>query len=207
MKSYQVRVAVAVAVAGVALSACGPVQAGAAAIVGKERIAASDLDTKIQDFRKDLAAHKMTEDQLGLRIPLTQLILLRLANDEQYIQLGKQRGIAVTQRDIDDVIASQGGQSQTDAALLQSGVPLSMGREFISSLIIQQKLVEQAGGGVDQQSQQLALQKVTQEADSKVPMRFSPRYGKFDAQQGFLPDERFGKVPAPEQPPAAAPPA
>jgi hypothetical protein len=206
VKSYQVRVAVAVAAAGVALSACGPVQAGAAAVVGKERISASDLDTKIQDFRKDLAANKMTEEQLQLTLPLPQLVLLNLANGSQYAQLGQQLGVTVTQRDIDDVIASQGGQAQIDKALLASGIPLSEGREAIGALIIRQKLIERTGAGPDQQSQQLALQKVTQEADSKVPMRFSPRYGRFDPQRGFVADERFGKVPAPEQP-AAAPPA
>ncbi|GAA4565947.1 hypothetical protein [Planotetraspora kaengkrachanensis] len=210
MKSFQVRVAVAVAAAGVALSACGPVQAGAAAIVGKERISTSDLDTKIQEFRKDLAANKMTEDQLGLRIPLSQLILLRLANGKQYVQLGQEKGVSVSQRDIDDIVAAQGGQSQIDKALLQSGVPLSVGREFISSLIIQQKMIDSMGAGQDEQSQQIAVQKLTQEVDSKVPVRFNPRYGKFDPQQGFVPDERFGRVPAPEQAAAgdpAAPPA
>ncbi|GAA4597685.1 hypothetical protein GCM10023194_73240 [Planotetraspora phitsanulokensis] len=204
MKSFQVRVAVVVAAAGVALSACGPVQAGAAAIVGKERISTSDLDTKIQEFRKDLAANKITEEQLGLRIPLSQLILLRLANSKQYVQLGSQQGITVTQRDIDDIVAAQGGQTQIDTALLQSGVPLSVGREFISSVIIQQKLIDGMGAGQDQQSQQLALQKLTQEIDTKVPVRFNPRYGKFDPQQGFVPDERFGRVPAPAPAQAAA---
>ncbi|GII52924.1 lipoprotein [Planotetraspora thailandica] len=203
MKSYVLRAVVAAAVAGVALSGCGgPVQAGAAALVGDERISASDLNATIDAFRKDLAANKMTEQQLQLSLPLPQMILLNMANNKQFEELAQQKGITVPQGEVDAWIAQQGGQEQIDKALLASGIPLSNGGDAVRAVIIRTDLMQQYGAGADEQSQQAALAKVTQEADAKVPLRFSPRYGKFDPQQGFLPDTRFGAVakPAPVAP-------
>lgn len=197
MKSYRVRVAVVMAVASVALSACGPLQAGAAAIVGKERITSSDLDADVREYRKDLAANKMTEEQLGLTFSVPQHILLSVANARQYAELARQKGIAVTDGEIDAIITAQGGPAKIDQALLGSAIPLSEGRAAIRALIIRQKLMAQQGAGSDQASQQAALLKVTQQAEAAVPVTFSPRYGKFDVQQGFVADDRFGAVAAP----------
>ncbi len=196
MKSYRVRVAVAVAVASVALSACGPLQAGAAAIVGKERITSSDLDADVREYRKDLAANKMSEEQLGLTFSVPQMILLNVANARQYAEFGRQKGVPVTNGEIDAIVTAQGGQARLNQTLLASGIPLSEGRAAIRALIIRQKLMAQMGAGSDQQSQQAALLRVTQQAEAVVPVRFSPRYGKFEAQQGFVADDRFGAVAA-----------
>jgi hypothetical protein len=196
VKSYRVRVAVAVAVASVALSACGPLQAGAAAIVGKERITSSDLDADVREYRKDLAANKMSEEQLGLTFSVPQMILLNVANARQYAEFGRQKGVPVTNGEIDAIVTAQGGQAKLNQTLLASGIPLSEGRAAIRALIIRQKLMAQMGAGSDQQSQQAALLRVTQQAEAVVPVRFSPRYGKFEAQQGFVADDRFGAVAA-----------
>ncbi|MBP2707200.1 SurA N-terminal domain-containing protein [Microbispora sp. RL4-1S] len=203
MKSYRVGAVALLAAACAALSACGPVQAGSAAIVGKERITSSQLDDQIQEFRKDLAANKMTEDQLGLQLPLPQMILLNMVNSRQFLELGRSKGVTVTDREIDDVVNAQGGQAQFDKVLLASGIPLDEGREAVRSVLIRQKLAQQEGAGADQQSQQAALQKLTQEAEAAVPVKYSPRYGKFDPQQGFVPDDRFGIAAEAPQAPAA----
>ncbi|WP_067182775.1 hypothetical protein [Microtetraspora niveoalba] len=196
MKSYRVRIAVAagLAVAGLALSACGPVQAGAAAIVGKERISSSDLDAKVRDFRADLAAHKLAEEQLNLGMSVPQVVLYYTANAKQYAELGRRKGVSASESEIDGYIAGRGGQAKVDEMLLSGGVPLSMGRDTIRALIIQQKLMAQAGAGNDEQSVQAALVKVSQEAEAAVPVTFSPRYGKFDPQRGFVADDRLGAV-------------
>jgi peptidyl-prolyl cis-trans isomerase SurA len=196
------RIAVAVAVASAALSACGPVEAGTAAIVGKERITSSDLDADVREFRKDLAANKMAEEQLNLSFSVPQMILLNVANARQYAEFARQKGVTVSDGEIDAIVTAQGGQAKIDQALLGSGIPLSEGRAAIRGLIIRQKLMAQLGAGSDQQSQQTALLKLTQEVEAAVPVRYSPRYGKFDPQQGFVADDRFGAVVAPESAPA-----
>ncbi|MEW9529038.1 hypothetical protein [Microbispora sp. NPDC049125] len=210
MKSYRVRVAAALAAAAVALTACGPVQAGSAAIVGKERITSSDLDSQIRAFRKDLAAYKIPEDKLQLALPLPQMMLFNMANSRQLIELGRMKGVTVTQREIDDtqqaILKSQSSPLSIEQILLSNAIPLSERENAIRAIVIRQKLAEQAGGGADEQSQQAAAQKVTQEADSAVPVRFSPRYGKFDPQQGFVADDRFGAVGAAQPAAQAAPP-
>ncbi|GLW97585.1 SurA N-terminal domain-containing protein [Microtetraspora sp. NBRC 16547] len=198
MKSYRVRVTVAVgmAVAGLALSACGPVQAGAAAIVGGERISSSDVDAKVREFRADLASHKIPEEQLNLGMSVSQLILYNTANARQYAELARRKGVTVTESEIDGFVTQNGGQAKMDEMLLSSGIPLSMGRDTLRTVLIQQKLMMQAGAGNDQQSRQAAMIKVGQEADAAVPVSFSPRYGKFDPQQGFVADDRLGAVPS-----------
>ncbi|MEZ0073389.1 hypothetical protein [Planotetraspora sp. GP83] len=214
MKSYRVRVAAAVVAAGVALSACSPMQAGAAAIVGKDRITSSDLSAEIQAYRKDLAANKIPEDQLGLRISVPQLVLLNMANGRQFTEYGRQKGITVTQSEIQEgkraLVEAQQGQATIEQILLASGIPLSEGDNAIRAWVIRQKLMAQLGAGNDQQSQRTASLKVAQEADTAVPVSYSPRYGKYDPQQGFVADDRFGAVApaapaAPEAPPAAPP--
>jgi hypothetical protein len=208
VKSYRAGVAVALAAAGLALSACSPMQAGAAAIIGKDRITSSDLNSEVRSFNQSLAANKMTEQQLGLSIPLPQMILYRMANAKQFIMYARSKGVTVTQREIDDVVAARGGQAQLDKILLANGIPPSQRNQAISALVVQDKLMGQLGAGSDEQSQQAAFQKLSQQADEAVPVKYSPRFGKWDAQQGLVPDDRFGSVIAPaEAAPAAAAPA
>lgn len=193
MKSYRVRVAVALAATGIAVTACGgPVQAGSAAIVGSERITSSDLNDEVRELRADLAANKIPEDQLQLAFSLPQTVLLNMTTSRQFQELGRRKGVTVTDREVDDVAIAQGGWDQFNKVLLANGIPLDEGRDFIRAVIVRNKLAQQSGAGQDQAAQQAALQKVIQEADSAVPVKYSPRYGKFDPQQGFLADDRFG---------------
>ncbi len=195
MKSYRVRVAVALAGAGIAVTACGgPVQAGSAAIVGKERITSSELNDEVRALRADLAANKIPEDQLQLSFSLPQTVLLNMTTSRQFRELGRSKGVAVTDREVDDVATAQGGWDQFNKVLLANGIPLDEGRDFIRAVVIRNKLAQQSGAGQDQASQQAALQKIVQEADSAVPVKYSPRYGKFDPQQGFVADDRFGSA-------------
>ncbi|MEV4455365.1 SurA N-terminal domain-containing protein [Microbispora sp. NPDC049633] len=193
MKSYRVRVAVALAAAGIAVTACGgPVQAGSAAIVGNERITSSQLNDEVRELRAALAANKIPENQLQLSFSLPQTVLLNMTTSRQFQELGRRKGVTVTDREVDDVAVAQGGWDQFNKVLLANGIPLDESRDFIRAVIVRNKLAQQSGAGQDQASQQAALQKVVEEADSTVPVKYSPRYGKFDPQQGFVADDRFG---------------
>jgi len=188
-----VRIAVTLAAAGIALTACGgPIQAGSAAIVGNERITSSELNDEIRELRADLAANKIPEEQLQLPASLPQMVLVNMAFSRQFEQLGRRKGITASDREIDDVAIAQGGWDQFNKVLLANGIPLDEGRNFLRAYVIRLKLAQQAGAGQDQASQQAAAQKVLQEADSTVPVKYSPRYGKYDPQKGFIADDRFG---------------
>lgn len=197
MKSYRLRTAAvaAVAVAGGTLSACAPVQAGAAAIVGKERITYSDLDAKVRSFQQDLRANGIPEEEAT---SLPPVILYNMATNRQIIEFGRMKGIKVTEGEIDGVINTQQGEEQfARAVLLRYGIPRPEGRTFVRAWLTRQKLMTQYGAGNDDQSRQAAAEKVAKEADTAVPIKFSPRYGKFDPErQTFIPDDRFGAPPA-----------
>jgi hypothetical protein len=195
VKSNRVRMAVAAVVAGVALSGCGVQQAGTAAYVGNYRISSSELDAQVREFHKALARNGMTERQLGFGLSLPQMVLYRMANAKQFIEYGKRAGVTITQRQVDDTVIARGGDKEMEKILLVNGIPPSMRDDAIRAMLIQQTLVQRLGAGQDEESQNQAYRKLVEQADAAVPVRFNPRYGKWDPERGFVPDDRFGAVP------------
>ncbi|WP_433498048.1 hypothetical protein ACQP1K_24550 [Sphaerimonospora sp. CA-214678] len=212
MKSYRVRVAAAVAAAAVAagaLSACAPVQAGAAAIVGDDRISSSELDAAVRSIHEDAAANGLdaTDEQRATPpLPGPREVLANIAGSRQIIEFGRQKGIDVTEREIDDMLlgvetqAKQQGMT-INQVLLLSGIPLSEGRTIIRAVLVRRKLESRIAGA--EADPQMVAEKLGKEVDTTVPIKFSPRYGKFDPErQTFIVDDRFGAV---QSAPAASP--
>ncbi|GAA2807526.1 hypothetical protein GCM10020219_094200 [Nonomuraea dietziae] len=141
--------AVAVAALGVAVSACSsPVQAGSAAVVGNERISASDLNTNVKQLESALAKAQIPQSQLGL--PVTQYALLQMVNVVQFRQLASKAGAKVTDGEIDQLIASQGGLAALEKQTLAQGVPPAYTREWLGTSIAINKMMQQYGGGTDE---------------------------------------------------------
>jgi hypothetical protein len=196
------RVAMAVVATGVALTACTPAQAGSAAIVGDERISAARLDTEVREVKAALAEAKVPEAQL--QTPLTHAVLIRLVTVSQFAQVGEREGITVTDGEIDAFIARQGGAEQVEQALLaQRTVPPSGARDYLRVVVMAEKLAGKLAGGTDEAAQQRAQAELAK-ALQNVPVTYSPRYGTFDPQQGFVEAHRFtrpqadGGEPAPQ---------
>ncbi|MFE3448406.1 SurA N-terminal domain-containing protein [Nonomuraea sp. NPDC059194] len=190
MKS--IRVAVAAAALAVAVSACSsPVEAGAAAIVGNERIAASDLNTHVKQLEEALAKAKIPQSQLQL--PVTQYALLQMVNVEQFRQLADKAGAKVTDGEIDQFIAAQGGLAALEQKTLAQGVPPGYTRQWLGTSIAISKLMQQYGGGTDQAAQQRGQERLVKEA-ADIKITYSPRYGTFDPSKGFVDAGRFGKL-------------
>ncbi|GAA3473783.1 SurA N-terminal domain-containing protein [Nonomuraea roseola] len=189
MKS--IRMAVAVAALGVAVSACSsPVQAGSAAVVGNERISASDLNTNVKQLESALAKAHIPQSQLGL--PVTQYALLQMVNVVQFRQLASKAGAKVTDGEIDQLIASQGGLAALEKQTLAQGVPPAYTREWLGTSIAINKMMQQYGGGTDEAARQRGQQKLIEQA-AAIKVTYSPRYGTFDPQKGFVDAGRFGK--------------
>ncbi|MGW4472200.1 SurA N-terminal domain-containing protein [Nonomuraea sp. NPDC004354] len=192
MKS--IRVAVAVAALGVAVTACSsPVQAGAAAIVGNERISADALNTNVKQLEAALAKAKIPQSQMQL--PVTQYALLQMVNVAQFRQLAAKTGAKVTDGEIDQLIARSGGLPAVEQQTLAQGVPPAYTREWIGTSIAISKLMQQYGGGTDQAAQQRGQQRLIKEA-AAIKITYSPRYGTFDPTKGFVDSGRFGKLSA-----------
>lgn len=127
------RLALAVALAGVALTACSPSQIGAAAIVGDKRITTTELDADLRELQQALSENPQamqqlenTRQQAGATLP--QLMLYRLVEAERYAQLAERAGVTVTDGEIDSWISRQGGAEAIETAMLSGGVAPSQSR-------------------------------------------------------------------------------
>ncbi|MFI0425019.1 SurA N-terminal domain-containing protein [Spongiactinospora sp. 9N601] len=194
------RLAVAAAACGVVLlTACSPMKAGAAAIVGDQRISVAEVEDSVREVQKALQAVPQAQQQLPRPVP--QSVLLQLVETNRYAQLAESQKVRVTDGEIDAFITNQSGGNprQIEQALLVQGVPPSQSRDYVRAFLTGQKLIVEMGGGTDDASLQRGQQALVQEIQ-KVPVTFNPRYGRWDQQQGtFLATERFGKAPQPQQ--------
>lgn len=210
MKSTRVRVILAVAAAGVALTACSPNQAGAAAVVGGERISSGELDRNVREYEAALAKANVSASQLQFKDSVPQLVLFQLANAKQHAKVAASKGITVTEGEIDQVITGQGGQEKFEQQMLQQAVAPSHAREFMRSQVMISKLIAKYGGGTDEAAIQRGQEQAIKDLQA-VPITWNPRYGKLNEQRSeqqpsvFADAGRFGAPAAPS--PADAPPA
>ncbi|WP_371782945.1 SurA N-terminal domain-containing protein [Streptosporangium subroseum] len=207
MKSTRVRVILAVAAAGVALTACSPSQAGAAAIVGKDRISSGELNKTVQEYEAALAKANVSASQLQFPGSVPQVVLFQLATSAQRAKVAESKGITVTEAEIDQVISSgEGGAAAYEQQMLQQAVPPSKTREFTRASLLITKLMAKYGGGTDEAAIQKGQVQVIKDLQS-VPITWNPRYGTINEQRSeqqpnlFVESARFGAVPA--APPAA----
>ncbi|MGH3501965.1 MAG: SurA N-terminal domain-containing protein [Nocardioidaceae bacterium] len=167
-----------VLVAGVlAVAGCGPVQMGAAAIVGGQRISTEGLQQTVHDTLDAAeASHLQVRDQASLqRGELTRKI------DSVLIELAaKRRGITVSSGQVDRFISMQGGRRSLEAQRLRSGVPPEELRQDIRTQIMQQHLADQMASGGETARQQKAVVTTIQKLARETGVRVSPRYGRFD---------------------------
>jgi hypothetical protein len=207
VKSTRVRVILAVAAAGVALTACSPSQAGAAAIVGKDRISAGELDKNVREYEAALAKANVSASQLQFPGSVPQVVLFQLATSAQRTKLAESKGITVTDAEIDQVISGGGGAAQYEQQMLQQAVAPSKTREFTRASLLITKLMAKYGGGTDEAAIQKGQAQVIKDLQS-VPITWNPRYGTINEQRSeqqpslFVESNRFGAVPAaPAAPP------
>ncbi|WP_214110725.1 SurA N-terminal domain-containing protein [Acrocarpospora catenulata] len=183
----------AAALACAAVTACSPVQVGAAATIGDQRISTQQLDNYVQEFQSALEAAKMPVDQTRLPGTVPQAVLLQLVNVRQFIKVAQNNGVFVSEGEIDAFMAQQGGDAAVNSALLGRGVPPTMVREWLRASIGAQKMIAQLGGGTDEAAATAGQQKLAVEAD-KVKVEINPRYGDFDPSVGWVQDTKFGKI-------------
>ncbi len=186
----KIKVAVAAALAGLALTACSsPMEAGAAAVVGKERISSRDLNRNVQEYEAALRKASIDPSQLGVSI--NQFVLSRMAEQSRQQQLADKFGVQVTETEIDTAAKETGEQQTPEMNLLSKAVAPSNPRAYLRALLGVNKVLEQFGGSDNQQ----AVDKFKVEYNALAPV-FSPRYGTI-GQQGFVDAGRFGKASAP----------
>ncbi len=187
MKSIRVVLAASAAGASLfALTACGaPVEAGAAAVVGDQRISSQDLNRNVEEFEAALKKAQIDPGQLG--VPVTQFVLFRMTNQLRYQQIADKNGVTVTETEIDQALKQPGQAQSPEMNLLTKGVSPANPRAYLRAELGAAKVIEKWGGP---QSQQAAT-KWNEEYNAVKPV-FSPRYGSFQQDQGFVDPGRFG---------------
>ncbi|MFC4122208.1 SurA N-terminal domain-containing protein [Nonomuraea zeae] len=188
MKS--IRVAVAAAAVGLALTACSsPMQAGAAAVVGNERISTSKLTKDAEAYRGALKSAKLDETALG--VPVDQYVLRRLVDMSVSKQLIQRHNIQVSEAEIDAKLKEPGEYQSPEINLLALGVAPTYAREYGRVSAGLAKLQQQVG--------ESGVQKLAQEYTS-IKAVYSPRFGVLNSQPSqenpslFVDAGRFGKV-------------
>jgi hypothetical protein len=189
-----VRFAVIVAAAAVAVSACGPLRLGAAAIAGSDRISQATVGTQVTSLNTGYQAAR-AKVRLGYRpsamprLALSWLLRFRIRD-----RLAAQHGITVSagerQRALAQVTASvrQGGATLRTAAVV-AGLPPDLLPALGRFVAIQVKLDNRLDGGTAPTSQAASAALSRQVAHleclaaKSLDIQVNPQYGALDYSQ------------------------
>lgn len=209
----------AVAVSGcLALTACGPVQLGAAAIVGGQRISTSALTSQVADLTR---AYHANTGKVQLAFPSSQMpqqVLAWLIRFRVREQLASREHINVTASQVQRAVAAISAQVRQSggATLTQLAVENGLPPDLISTGLgqyqaIQNALVTRLDGGNPSPStaEQQALSRQFNHAQclaaKSLHIRISPQFGRLDySQLGIVPAANTLSAPEPGASPSAS---
>jgi hypothetical protein len=174
--------AIAAAAVGVALcaSACGPLHEGAAATVGSTRISVAALNTAVTKATATPAAAAPADRTGTVQSTLTALIQGDLIADG-----AKQKGVTVSEADIQSFLEKQRQTNGSDAATAQAnGIALGDLHQAVYEALLLNKLIAVvAAAGADQTAQQKALTDYLGKVAGSEGVSVNPRYGAWNPTQ------------------------
>ena len=166
------------AVLGLTLTACDPAKAGAAAVVGSNRISERTVSDTAQ------AVYKVQGTEQIPQAELNREIVRRMVTAQLVEELAKREDVTVTQGEVDDLIqqAIQGStrQALTDQLAQQAGVAPAEVNAYARNFLLRQKLDEKFGNGNADQGHAAVTAKLGA-LSKEVGTEVSPRYGTWDA--------------------------
>ncbi|GLZ10071.1 lipoprotein [Actinomadura sp. NBRC 104425] len=192
------------AVAAGVLAGCGgtPPKAGAAALVGDERITTATLDGAVRDwqaqFRADPVANQMraypgdSDQQLAaealsesdMRGALNMLVKIRVADE-----VARRNGLAITEGTVDRTIAALDRQGGARSVTLAYGLPARYTRDLARYLTVQDQLAVRLGadpadprGPRTTTAMQGVVDRFVRTA-ADMDIKINPRFGTFDPRQ------------------------
>lgn len=202
MFGKSLRIAVGALLAGAALTACGPVKTGAAALVGGDRITIATLNAAVTQWSKELpkypAAQQIVQQSQsqggqGQQIPFDpaspqRSALYQLVDMRVWDEVARGDGVTITPGQVDAFVAQNGGNATLDANVLAQGLPVKYDRGYARAVMLRQTLLQKYGvtngnQPVDPQTQQAALKKLFASyvgAGRRLKVDVNPRYGSFD---------------------------
>ena len=185
--------------AGLVVTACSPVQAGSAAIVGNDRITIATLDTEVNNLSQAVERYKSTV-QLS-QAQQTQQTLSWLVRFKVNEELARQAGITVTNAQADEALATiyaaakasaeqQGIPNPSlDLILAFNGIPPNLAHEVGRYQAINDEFAKQANGGQEPTStsaQNATAAKLTEarcQAAKALNIQVNPQFGQLNYNQ------------------------
>ncbi len=145
------RLAAACALAAVALTGCGdtPLRAGAAAVVGSDRITTQQLSQVVEEGLADPAAAQLAEDRVGYQ----RDVLSRLLSARVVDEAARREGVTVTPGQVDEQYAalesSVGGPDQLREQAAAAGLTLARVRDLARTRALSTALADRVTEDVE----------------------------------------------------------
>jgi SurA N-terminal domain len=198
-----IKLAAAVLAAGVAVAACGTVKMGAAAIVGNQRISATNLSGEVSNLS---TGYRSYSSQITLQYPVSEMpqeVLAWLVRFQVRDRLAEREGITVTPAEVQQALAAitaQIRQSGSTATLPEIAVANGLPPDMITALgryqAIETKLLNRLDGGklptalAAQQALEARFNGSQCRAAKSLDIQINPQFGTLDYRS-------FAIVPAP----------
>ena len=183
VKSNRFRLAAIVGIGAIAatigLSGCGTPTAGAAAVVGDQRISEATLNSEVQSVLSLQGLPATDSSNELITSTLDQMITTILVNE-----LANREKIEVTQGEIDDLrlqyLAQAGGAEEFEAQISQQGIAIDEVDSIIRLNIQVSQLGEVLSPNPEPDAQSAAVFLAISELSSEIGTEVSPRYGTWD---------------------------
>ncbi len=186
-RAVPMRALVLVLVTGAALSACGPNQLGAAALVDDQRITVSEVQQTLTDVRE---LRERFDLPTALGAEAARLEVERRVLDLVFERAAADLGIRVTPG---DVAAARGAEDRSEDEIArlaaENNVSLTSLDELYRRFTLEQKISERVaklnpGASENQLSAAFAERLVT--TAKRMQIKINPRYGVFDPNVGQI---------------------
>lgn len=215
-----VKLAAAAAAVGLAVTACGSVQMGAAAIVGGGRISSATLTAQSASLRKAIQTDPSKSQLTYSQAQVPQQVLSWLLRFRVRNELAAQQRVVVTTAQQQAALATlssqlrQSGNVTLTEAAVANGLPPDMLPELGRYLSIGDQLLSRLDGGqtpttqAAQNALTAQLNKSQCLASKQLQIRVNPQFGAFDYNQmSVVPAQSSLSAPQPgiSPSPAASP--
>jgi hypothetical protein len=175
------------------LAACSPAQAGAAAVVGNQRITSSSLDTQVSNWQTAAKPYASSIQLTSADAPAA--VLSWLVRFAVWDQVAAANGISVTQAQSQaglsslSAVAQQNGFASASQLLVANGVPPQLFPQVGQWDAQQTAYGLKANGGqepsstTEQNNVSAATTKAQCTAAKSLDIRISPQFGRLDYTQ------------------------
>ncbi len=172
-------VCIGVMAATIGLSGCGTPTAGAAAVVGDQRISEATLNSEVQSVLSLQGLPATDSSNELITSTLNQMITTILVDE-----LASREKIEVTQGEIDDLrlqyIAQAGGVEAFESQIIQQGIAIDDVDSIIRVNIQVSQLGDVLSPNTEPDAKSAAVFLALSELSSEIGTEVSPRFGTWD---------------------------